>query len=250
MRAVNARLGYEPLPDELHDARTAVRRHHGRGDRDATETDKPSASTRLPPDPERTTPHAHRARAKGLPGPYIAGGEDPDPAAGLADDRRYGRLLLGWSSRSWPRGSSSGPLIALVGPAGGRDAPSPSRALGVDPGDDLGGAHDALLATLRDLIRIPSINPPPTCGARRRDAGRPIPRRPADRARPASRRSSNPSPAAARSTPGCTATARVASRSSCCRTSMSCPAARTAGATIRSRPTSPTGTSTVAARST
>ena len=26
--------------------------------------------------------------------PYIAGGEDPDPEAALAVDRRYGRLLL------------------------------------------------------------------------------------------------------------------------------------------------------------
>lgn len=39
-------------------------------------------------------PRARIARAKGLPTPYIAGGNDPDPAAGLAEERRYGKLLL------------------------------------------------------------------------------------------------------------------------------------------------------------
>ncbi|MFM2106853.1 MAG: hypothetical protein RL338_1885 [Chloroflexota bacterium] len=34
------------------------------------------------------------ARARGLAAPYIAGGRDPDPAAGLREERRYLRLLL------------------------------------------------------------------------------------------------------------------------------------------------------------
>jgi hypothetical protein len=49
----------------------------------------------LPPDPEAyDSARAQIARAKGLEAPYIAGGRDPDPAAGLAEERRYGKLLL------------------------------------------------------------------------------------------------------------------------------------------------------------
>jgi hypothetical protein len=49
----------------------------------------------LPPDPEAyDSARARIARAKGLEAPYIAGGRDPDPAAGLAEERRYGKLLL------------------------------------------------------------------------------------------------------------------------------------------------------------
>jgi len=49
----------------------------------------------LPPDPaEYDSARAQIARAKGLPGPYIAGGQDPDPAAGLQEERHYGKLLL------------------------------------------------------------------------------------------------------------------------------------------------------------
>jgi hypothetical protein len=49
----------------------------------------------LPPDPaEYDSARARIARAKGLEGPYIAGGEDPDPEAGLQEERHYGKLLL------------------------------------------------------------------------------------------------------------------------------------------------------------
>lgn len=48
-----------------------------------------------PPDPVAyDDPRNVRARAKGLPAPYISGGLDPDPAKGLADDRKYGRWLI------------------------------------------------------------------------------------------------------------------------------------------------------------
>ena len=51
--------------------------------------------TSLPPDPvEYDSPRAQIARAKGLDQPYIAGGIDPDPEAGLEEDRHYGKLLL------------------------------------------------------------------------------------------------------------------------------------------------------------
>jgi len=49
----------------------------------------------LPPDPaEYDSARAKIARAKGLDAPYIAGGEDPDPEAGLEEERHYGKLLL------------------------------------------------------------------------------------------------------------------------------------------------------------
>jgi hypothetical protein len=49
----------------------------------------------LPPDPgEFDSPRARIARAKGLEAPYIAGGRDPDPEAGLREERHYGKLLL------------------------------------------------------------------------------------------------------------------------------------------------------------
>ena len=37
---------------------------------------------------------AAHARRRGLDAPMIAGGRDPDPDAGLREDRRYGRILL------------------------------------------------------------------------------------------------------------------------------------------------------------
>lgn len=49
----------------------------------------------LPPDPVAyDAPRNVHARARGLPGPYIGGGHDPDPARGRAEERYYGRLLL------------------------------------------------------------------------------------------------------------------------------------------------------------
>ncbi|MBI2777026.1 MAG: hypothetical protein HYX57_07160 [Chloroflexi bacterium] len=49
----------------------------------------------LPPDPEAyDSERNEHARRRGLAAPYIAGGRDPDPAAGRAEERRLGRLLL------------------------------------------------------------------------------------------------------------------------------------------------------------
>lgn len=50
----------------------------------------------LPPNPEAYDSERNQhARKRGLAAPYIAGGRDPDPAAGLAEERRYARLLIG-----------------------------------------------------------------------------------------------------------------------------------------------------------
>ena len=85
-----------------------------------TETE-PGLPPTLPPDPAAYDhPRAVRAREKGLQAPYIAGGNDPDPAAGLAEDRRYIRLLLAMAVVIVASGFVVGTVIALIGPAGGR----------------------------------------------------------------------------------------------------------------------------------
>ena len=93
-----------------------------------TDTDRTTPATpaappppTLPPDPAAyDSPRAVRARQKGLQAPYIAGGDDPDPAAGLAEDRRYVRLLLVMAIAIVASGFVVGTVIALLGPAGGR----------------------------------------------------------------------------------------------------------------------------------
>ena len=60
-----------------------------------TEQHAETAPGPLPPDPaEYDSARAKIARAKGLAAPYIAGGQDPDPEAGLEEERHYGKLLL------------------------------------------------------------------------------------------------------------------------------------------------------------
>jgi hypothetical protein len=57
----------------------------------------PAADDRptLPPDPERYDEYRNvAARKRGLPKPYIAGGEDPDLPATLAAERPYVRILV------------------------------------------------------------------------------------------------------------------------------------------------------------
>jgi hypothetical protein len=87
-----------------------------------TRTDPtPPTPQALPPDPVAyDSPRAVRAREKGLQAPYIAGGHDPDPAAGIAEERRYSRLLLAMAVAIVASGFVIGTVIALIGPAGGR----------------------------------------------------------------------------------------------------------------------------------
>ena len=87
--------------------------HHG-----VVTADDPS---RLPPDPAAyDSPRAERARAKGLKAPYIAGGHDPDPAAGRAEELRLGRLLVLMVAVIVASGFVIGTIVALLGPLGGR----------------------------------------------------------------------------------------------------------------------------------
>ena len=52
-------------------------------------TNTPPGTAHLPPDPTAyDSPRNAIARDKGLDAPYIVGGEDPDPAKGLAEERR------------------------------------------------------------------------------------------------------------------------------------------------------------------
>lgn len=49
----------------------------------------------LPPDPEAYDAERNvHARKRGLSAPYISGGRDPNPEAGLAEERRYLRWLV------------------------------------------------------------------------------------------------------------------------------------------------------------
>ena len=83
--------------------------------------DLPHDLPALPPDPAAyDSPRAVRAREKGLQAPYIAGGDDPDPAAGRAEERRYGRLLVAFAVTIVASGFIVGTIVALIGPAGGR----------------------------------------------------------------------------------------------------------------------------------
>ena len=69
----------------------------------------------LPPDPaEYDSARAKIARAKGLEAPYIAGGQDPDPAAGLEEERHYGKLLLWMVLASMLGGFVIGIALTLV----------------------------------------------------------------------------------------------------------------------------------------
>jgi hypothetical protein len=81
-----------------------------------TETPSPPARP-LPPDPDAyDSPRAVRAREKGLDAPYIAGGADPDPGAALAEERRYGRLLIWMVVAIVASGFVLGLVVALFQP--------------------------------------------------------------------------------------------------------------------------------------
>lgn len=61
----------------------------------STRPPSPELPPQLPPDPDAyDSPRAVQARARGLAAPYIAGGEDPDPATTRRQERPYLRWLI------------------------------------------------------------------------------------------------------------------------------------------------------------
>lgn len=69
------------------------------------------------PDPEAyDSPRAVRAREKGLPGPYITGGGDPNLAAAQAEERRLARIVLLMVGLIISAGFIIGIAVVLVGP--------------------------------------------------------------------------------------------------------------------------------------
>jgi hypothetical protein len=89
-RVAGLRIGSTMLE---HDGRVTGSDGPTPADAPAPEADAPPVS--LPPDPAAyDSPRNAAARARGLPYPYIPGGDDPDPVTGLEEERHYGRLLL------------------------------------------------------------------------------------------------------------------------------------------------------------
>ena len=200
MRAVNARLGYRPLPDAIKIRGPLPGGHHEAMTEDTRPTTAPDRP--LPPDPAAyDSPRAVRARAKGLaravhrrrprPGP----GRRPGRGAALRPAaRRDGR-------RDRPRGFVLGTIIAADrGRPAAMTGDAPARRPPSVPATTWAAAHDELVATLRDLIRIPSVNPPPPDPP---DGETRVARYIADRSRrsASTRRSSSRTRVAARSRP-------------------------------------------------
>jgi hypothetical protein len=70
----------------------------------------------LPPDPEAyDSARAVQARKKGLPGPYIAGGGDPEADETQRRERRYLWLLIGMVVVIVLSGFVLGILASLIG---------------------------------------------------------------------------------------------------------------------------------------
>ena len=81
-------------------------------------TNTPPEAAHLPPDPTAyDSPRNAIARDKGLEAPYIVGGEDPDPAVGLAEERKLLRWLLWMVAALVPYWSDLFPYCGLAAPA-------------------------------------------------------------------------------------------------------------------------------------
>lgn len=82
-------------------------------------TEPETRPTPLPPDPEAyDSVRAQHARARGLAAPYIAGGRDPEPEAGLHEERFYTRLLIAMVVAVVLGGFIIGTVIALLRASG------------------------------------------------------------------------------------------------------------------------------------
>lgn len=70
------------------------------------------------PDPDAyDSPRARRAREKGLPGPYITGGEAPDEPQARAEERRLWRWLVAMVVVIVASGFVLGAIAAIFGVA-------------------------------------------------------------------------------------------------------------------------------------
>ena len=86
-----------------------------------TETEPTAVRDRCRPIPSRTTPRAPSAPARRVSRRRTSPAATTRiPAAGLAEERHYGRLLLAMVVAIVASGFVIGTLIALIGPAGGR----------------------------------------------------------------------------------------------------------------------------------
>ena len=224
MRAVNARLGYRPLPDLLTMRGPLVRRHHGRGDRTRRDAEIRRGPGRAAAGSGRVRLGAQRAgpRARACRPPYIAGGDDPDPGRPCARSATTAGCCSAWSwcsiARRVRRRYRRSRCIGSGAMTGAVAAPS-------------GRLDDATWAAAHDALD--------------RDAARPHPDPVGQPARPGRARTASSAAArhiaglleaaglrargrrararaAARSTSGCAATGPAASRCCCCRTSTSC----------------------------
>lgn len=85
---------------------------------DPTIPTRPGARSMSPADAaEYDSPRNVRARAKGLPGAAITGGDDPDIGPALAQDRRLSRWLIAMVISIIGAGFVLGVVIAIVGTA-------------------------------------------------------------------------------------------------------------------------------------
>lgn len=88
-----------------------------------TGTQEPTPTPTLPAPPPSArpnpdlydSPRAVRARAKGLPGPYIEGGDDPDIRTAIAEERRLWRMLVIMVLSIVGAGFVIGTILALAG---------------------------------------------------------------------------------------------------------------------------------------
>jgi len=84
----------------------------------AMSAQEPRTGRPLRPDPEvYDSPRAQRARDKGLPGPYITGGEAPDEPQARAEERRLWRWLVAMVAVIVASGFVLGVIAALLGVA-------------------------------------------------------------------------------------------------------------------------------------
>ncbi|MCI0582368.1 MAG: hypothetical protein L0227_05650 [Chloroflexi bacterium] len=82
-------------------------------------TPSPTLPPTLPPDPQAYDEvRNEHARKRGLAAPYIAGGRDPNPEAGQAEERRYLRWLLIMVVAIVLSGFVLGILANLIAPGG------------------------------------------------------------------------------------------------------------------------------------